>query len=393
MSDLGRITTNNLLWIYSLRRLPISSLSIDSKKFLVLDALMPGVHDIRARIGTFNNPWGATVPAWYAPPALTFIQDKLCDILDARAIELINTAKKQNKNLVINWSGGTDSTTVLVSFLKNVSKEDQHLITVCCNTTSVIEYLEFYLNYILPNNAIQIKTSNTLVVSTDYLDNNILIHGDPADCLFGPSTGMYTYFSTNGQHLEPWRKHSTKMIELMDQSLVKQGLDAPQTGAWWFDIMTRTLEESGQSDYISTVADWWWWTYFNFKWPFSCQRLLFLGLAFADCRGLPEHYQQSYAENTFFNTAKFQQWSFSNLKQLVGPNVFKTHKAEAKQYIYNFTKDSNIKNKIKKASQHPLSRKYKTSILGYDKDYVPVYNSPNTLLLIQTLLQRWKEQR
>jgi hypothetical protein len=387
-----RIQNNNAMFITQIRDAGFINLSSDSKKYLHLTEVMPGVHDIRARIGTFNNPWRGLVPEWYAIPSFNFINDKLSDILDARAIELLNVAKQENKSLVINWSGGTDSTTVLTSFLKNTTPSDQHLLTVCCNTTSIQEYLKFYLNHISPNNNIKIKTSNTLLITKEYLDNNIILHGDPADCLFGPSQYAYEYFSNNNQHLEPWSNHSNKMIELMDYMSFKNGVNIPDLGKWWFDIVTRTLEESGQSDYVSSVADWWWWTYYNFKWSFSCQRPLFFGLPNVDHEGLPVEYQQSFAKNTFYNTEKFQQWSFSNLKKLVGPNVAKSFKAEAKKYIYDFTKDESVYLKRKKASIYPTTiKKIRTTIIGYDNTYIPVYNNWKTKPIVQTILERWKE--
>jgi len=394
ITNLNRIKNNNIIFINQRLHL-FDNISNDFKNFLCVRDMVPGVHDIRARIGTFNNPWGATVKPWYAPPPFEFINDTLSDLFDARAIELINVAKQKNKQLVINWSGGIDSTSVLISFLKNTTPADQKLITVCCNTTSIKEYLNFYLKFISPNNNIQIKTSNTLVVSKEYLDKNIIIHGDPGDCIFGPSQFAYRYFSDNKQHLESWKKHSKKIIELLENSLKIKGHKNIDAGKWWFNIVTRTLEESGQSDYISSVSDLWWWTYYNFKWSFSCQRLLFFGLSNTDNIGLPIEYQQESADYTYFNTKKFQQWSYSNLKKLIGITVSKSIKAEAKKYIYEFTKDYEyVQTKVKTASAFPtILKKMRTSIYGYDENYLPIYHDWRATAILQSIVKKWREKR
>ena len=85
---------------------------------------------------------------------------------------------------------------------------------------------------------------------------------------------------------------------------------------------------------VDTIGDWWWWHYYNFKWEFSIWRYVFR----RKCNG---HEKESLSENdikqivdhTYFNTPKFQQWSYTNLKNHIQTDL-KSHKLQAKQYIY-----------------------------------------------------------
>lgn len=352
----------------------------------ILPALLLGVSDIRARSGKFTTPWNAPSNPFYSMPKFKFIDDTFSDLLDRRAIEIFSRAKNQNKRVALFWSGGIDSTCVLVSFLKNLSKTDCENFSIICNINSILENYDFYLRFI--SNKIHCMHYNQLDVNNDLLDKYILIHGDPGDCLFGPSISMYRYFIDRGEHLEPWRNHLNRMAELLDPT-PKHGIDAPGFGRWYVDKITRNLEESGQSDYISTIADWWWWTYYNFKWEFSCQRPFFYTKRNFD-KGISIDRLEEYSKNVFFNTEKFQQWTYSNLKNHVDKN-FTVHKKPAKDYIFEFTKDDVYKKNKIKTDANSGNFDYKINFrfpIVYDQNWVGYRldrRSENSRLLLKTI--------
>ena len=319
---------------------------IKKNKFAVAWVLIPrillGIHDTRPRRGTFNTPWNALSNPLYAMPELKFINDKMSDLLDERAMELYNEAKNSNKKLAVMWSGGIDSTAVLVSLLKNIPNNEHDMIEVIMTTSSIYENVNFYFKHI--SNKLKQKNYIDIKLDVDFLDQYILLHGDPADCLFGPnmpSSNNQTVknYESSGIHL---KLHSIHKINIKHPllSTYQLGFDFNQ---WYYDKINQTIQQAGQSDYVSTVADFWWWQYFNFKWEFSCQRPFFYMRSLQQDskrmpmykKSIPHGHQEQFAKNTFFNTDKFQQWSYTNLKNLI-PKDVSQHKIDLKKYVYEF---------------------------------------------------------
>jgi hypothetical protein len=297
--------------------------------------ILIGVQDLRARRGTFNTPWNAPSNPLYAMPELKFINDTLSDLMDERAMELYNEAKNSNKKLAVMWSGGIDSTAVLTSLLKNIPNNEHDMIEVIMTTSSIYENVEYWKKYI--NGKIKQSFYLDISLNTHFLDKYILLHGDPGDCLFGPSMPMYKDYFLKGLHKQP---HSIYKIKIKNYLTDDLAVDFNQ---WYYDKISQSIGEIEQQDYVSTVADFWWWTYFNFKWEFSCQRPFFYMRATSDKDGMllykkPISYehQQRFAKNTFFNTDKFQQWSYTNLKRLIPDNDQSQHKIDVKRYVYEF---------------------------------------------------------
>src|SRR6056300_1006790 len=141
--------------------------------------ILIGVHDLRSRKGTLDTPWNAPSNPLYAMPELKFINDTLPDLMDNRAVELYNEAKRTNKKLAVMWSGGIDSTGVLSAFLKNIPTIDHEMIEVVLTTLSIFENKEYWLKYI--NGKLKQRLYTSIQLDTDFLDQYLLIHGDPGD--------------------------------------------------------------------------------------------------------------------------------------------------------------------------------------------------------------------
>lgn len=394
-ATINRIKFNNFMNVSKLTPLLLRNMdkySPDAQKFLRLPSVIFGTHEVRARIGTFRTPWMAKVPEWYAPHPFTFTQESLSDIADKRAIELTNIAKQTKRKIIIMWSGGIDSTMMLTAFLKNISQADQELITIACTYQSIADNTDFYLRYLSKNKQIQFMNMTDLITNNECLDKFMVLHGDPADGLFGPSSGMYKYFLKQGQHIEPWKKHLPKMAQLIEPKLETDGFEHPGLGKWYCDIVSRTLEESGQSDYISTVADFWWWNYFNFKWHVVTMLPLFSTLLDEWGEGITEENQKFYAETAFFNSADFQHWSYTNLKELVGKDFHKTSKLKPREYIYEFDKNFQyFSRKRKTGVAAPTQKMQKGGIIGYDSQFKPInFGNQTVKQVLDVLLQKYQ---
>jgi hypothetical protein len=300
--------------------------------------IVMAVTDLRARSGEFETPWNAATDPLFKLPPLIHINDRLSDIVDQRAIELNQTAKDQNKHIMIMWSGGIDSTLVVSSFIKNLSAADLQNVTIVLTLNSIMENYNFYQTQIAGRvNCVSWLTVN---FTNEFLEKNIVLHGDPGDCLFGPSISMYKDLMPDCKHLESYKNHLTTIAKTIEERNKEAVLKFNVTGIgkWYADRITRNLEESAPAD-ITNVAEWWWWHYINFKWQYSIMRPIFRRKTDgSELSPTTRENIESYCQNSFFNTDRFQQWSYSNLPYHVG-NDQKNHKKQAKDYIYELDND------------------------------------------------------
>jgi len=395
---LNKLKNNQCMYLSQFQTLMLdewNTLSTDAQNYLLIPQILVGTRDFKARIGKFNDPWGSKISPLYAMPTLKFINDSLEDIANKRAIELIKKAKDTNRNIVVMWSGGIDSTFALTAILKNISEADQELLTVSLTTHSISDNPEFYFKFLSNNKKLRVINASNFSVNNDFLEKNLLLHGDPGDGVFGPSSIMYKFFSENQIHLEPWRKHLKTITQQFEPTIEKDMFVQPGIGVWFSNIITRTLEESGYADHVSTVADWYWWTYFNFKWAGICTYPLHNGIEGKEHQGITEENHKFYADNIFFHTPEFQYWSYSNLKELIGLDVFKTHKLKAREYIYEFDKNFQYFSRKRKTSTPPPNNKQlKSTLIAHDENFKPIYlNNPAKRFATTIVLQRYYESK
>jgi len=353
MSELiEKIKNSNSIYQIAFQDMPINN--IKAKNYISTCRLLMGTIDLRARSGTFTTPYRANLQPGYELFKLRYIDNSLSDLYDARALEIFNYAKKNNKKINICWSGGIDSTSVLTAFLKNLSKNDLEILNVLSTGSSIIENYDFYKNFI--SQKIKCSSINSIILNDDFLNKNILLTGDPADCIFGCSIGMYRDFINRQEHLQPWKNHYKKMIEKLDMIGKEFSPNTATFGSWYVKKISDNLEEVRQADYLNTIADWWWWAYFNFRWQCEVERM-FINLRPLNSReSISESNIKDFQKYTFFNTENFQLWSYSNIKKLITDDITQ-HKAAPKKYITEFTKNEIFqKNKVKVALPGPNHR-------------------------------------
>ena len=290
-----------------------------------------GLHDVRPRQGTFTNPWNAPGNPLFAAPPVRAVNDSLSDLLDRRAVELLSMPSR----IAVMWSGGIDSTCVLTSLIKNTSQSDQ--LVVYLNNNSINENPEFYKNFILDK--IECRDTNSLDIGDEFLNSHILLHGDPGDCIYGPSMPMYKHLQVDRRQLLPWRSNRNLIMEGIDNYRARPGRKnvwfVPGFANWYVNKVSDNIEEVGIYD-IDTIADWWWWHYFNLKWEFSILRPFYIPRK--DRRSAISHKSlQSYVATTFYNTEYFQNWSYTNLSRLCADPI--EHKIDAKQYIFELDRN------------------------------------------------------
>jgi hypothetical protein len=301
-----------------------------------------GVAELRARVGRFDIPWNPKT-AFPVPDLEQPFNKTLSEIYDQRAIEIYNRARVLNKRIVIMWSGGIDSTSMLCAFIKNLPSADLRSIIICATTESIVENPYFYETQI--RGQFEMLHWRDLDFSDEFLDQHILLHGDPGDCIFGPSTSKYQLLWENNQYLKPWKDSQPILYQLYHDP------KSSDFASWYVNKVSENLlelQEQGQYTNIKTISDWHWWNYYNLKWQGSMTRSLSNNKKNKKAK-ISQKNIQEFFDLTFFAGTDFQIWSYQNLSSLCN-NELRDHKSQPKDYIFAVDKNSDYQSTKRKVS-------------------------------------------
>lgn len=227
------------------------------------------------------------------------------EIMMGRGKEVLNLAKSAGKNLYVLWSGGVDSTAVVLSLLENASIDERNHIKILYTNSSVDEFPNFH-DYLLAIKNLERIRLNMLdfsrklgeITKTDYI-----VTGFPADQLFGSIINQTLPFA----HNEDWKTFikSKTAIEQFESAFSHYGLP------------------------VKTVSELTWFMNFTGKWDIVNHIL-------SSAYGLPHR-------NTinFFDTLEFQEWSVSNFDRLhkLSQKDTRYYKVELKTFINSLFRD------------------------------------------------------
>lgn len=269
------------------------------------------------RTGTLNRDLAviSKVPSDTAERDLNFNK-----ITNNRAKIILKKAEDENKDIKVSYSGGIDSTVVMVALIKNREVFPKVKITVVLSKESVKEYPKFYNKHIKDKFPLMWANNKNLdkVLAKKGKKDFLIVTGELGDQLFGSAL----MFRDNLK--DDLSKEWTKVF-------------TPRFVKYWKPL----VEQNPQKD--RSVANVLWWLNFTLKYQWVQLRM------FAMLGG------KVPLDNFihFFGGPRFQRWALATPMSVKFPDLKneKSYKDPAKQYIYNYTKDKNyLNNKTKKGS-------------------------------------------
>ena len=280
--------------------------------------------------------------SFFPLPNMRVYTTTYAELCDDRAQQLLGRAERLGVPLCAMWSGGIDSTCLLVSLIKNATPAQRERIVVLLSDDSIDEYPAFYEKHIRG------KLTRASAGLLPYLlgSKNMIVNGELNDQLFG-SDIIAKVIALFGADV-PSQPYSNKMLE----EFFTHALGGNRRLAELYVKLFERLRAAAPVP-IKTNHEVFWWINFVMKWQAVYMRVL----SFAAERNASlitgEWVRQYYAP--FYNTAGFQLWSMnSNLEQRV-KNGWRSYKWPAKEVIYEFTKDAEYRdNKLKRGSLHYL---------------------------------------
>ncbi len=322
---------------------PSGARAADVEKFSAFSKIFKSRITFVDRSGTIATP--VHTRSLFPIPALRPLTKTFEEVCNERAKELLRRAEKSGIPLYAFWSGGIDSTLVLVSLLKNATSEQKKNIVVLMSENSIAENPKFYQNHIHA----QLRRDSSVMFYYLLGGNYLIVSGEHNDQLFGAETfgGLIERFGTKMLH-EPYDRN--KFIAFYTE---KTG--DPAMATFYVGLFER-LKAVAPRDIVSN-QDVVWWFSFAVKW----QSVYFRTLAYTapgNVKRVTQTYLKEHYE-PFFNTEDFQLWSMNNPDKKI-KDTWNTYKWPCKDIIYNYTKDAEYRDtKTKKPSLHALITRQK----------------------------------
>jgi len=265
-------------------------------------------------------------------PAMRPFAKPYVDICNDRAQAILKRAEKADASLYAFWSGGIDSTLMLVSLIKNAMPAQLERVVVLLDEASIDEYPAFYRDHIRG----KLKRESSTLFPYLLGGKNIIVTGEHNDQLMGSDVvaKLISKFGAEVVHAPCNRK---LLIAFFAEKM------GEANAAFYADLFEKLTAAAPIP--IKTNAELFWWINFALKWQSVYMRVL----SYAASNDLTRDYLKS-CYVVFYNTEEFQLWSMNNLDKKIKA-TWKTYKWPAKDIIYEFTNDADYRdNKIKRGS-------------------------------------------
>lgn len=296
-------------------------------------------HIFSRNITTIDRTYNVSIPLkttilpHLKMPQFTKFSKTFEEICDDRAKFLLEKAKKDNRKIAVMYSGGVDSTLILVSFLKNATKEELKNIVVLLSNASIKENINFYYDFVIKN-----FTCVSSFRFPYFLGNDkyLMVSGENADQLFGSQVNdSYTRNNPHSDLFRPIGEVKDKVIDWFERKIEddynkKYAEDI-------FDLFQRIVDNAPIS--LENTYKFFWWINFATKWQSVYVRVLAYAV---NKKGIK--IEENYT--TFYSPLEFQLWAMNNTDSFVKEEPG-TSKYIPKKIICDFTKDYSYMKKPK----------------------------------------------
>lgn len=249
--------------------------------------------------------------------------ESLSNLMDKRACEFLG------KSITVQWSGGVDSTSLLLALIKNgVSKED---LIIRYDINSQEEY-PLLCDWLIKNKYQMVPVKQSWHKALSTTDTDIIINGWCADQLFG---SVFFYSCPE--------LYSVDLNTLLDKVTIENISLTQKNKEKAINVFKRYGKEFFDID-ISTAADLGWFINFTLKWTYVSlfNEMYLIGT------------KNQFNTHPFYNTSYFQSWALSNFPTINNVNIYSSprdYKRDLKEYCNEIFPDPEyLNNKCKKPS-------------------------------------------
>lgn len=309
----------------------------------------------------WTTPWPQEIIPKYAMPdpdpdfKLTFEE---CS--DLKALDIKRRIHETDEKFAILWSGGLDSTPMVVALIRNLSDEELKNVSICTSMTAVVENPTFWKNHIYG----KFNIIETAHAKYDWLILNgyTPVTADDGDCIFGTAIGLGLYtnwesYARKADLSDDSFAHIRSIIPRFNDSEVHYSqfkdllisyFNIPPNQAFPIAGQANPNTDFGRTLYnkfdlncrtapieIRSLHDFFWWMIFNVK----CLNCSVRNSIYFNNNVNPG--QAIMAQENWYNDELFQKWSMNNNNngQKIGGSS-STYKQAARDYIFKLDKNS-----------------------------------------------------
>lgn len=287
---------------------------------------------------------------------LTDQKETYANLMRKRAAEILAQGEREKRPLGIMWSGGIDSTALLIALLEvetdpGLRREKMHIFL---SPESIQEFPQFYKAHISG----KFKIIPSYYFYDHFAGEHIMVTGEGNDQLFGSDLNVSASNQLGPDFIkQPFTRDALANL-LACYKMEPVALER------FTELFVKLADRCPSG--IETMFDFLWWLNFTCKWQSVYTRMLGY-ISPSQRSGLSRDFVSRYY-SCFFFTEEFENWSIWNKHLKIGSD-WRTYKLEAKKYILDFTGNQDyFENKVKMGS---LSRilKLQRPIMGIDSEY------------------------
>ncbi len=240
------------------------------------------------------------------------------------------------------YSGGIDSTCVVVSLLKHATPEQKKHIVILLSQDSITENPRFYDEHLKSN----FRLESSIGFAKHLGGEVILLSAELNDQLLGANAVRDVIINYGSTFIHaPYDRE--RIVAFYSRCLGGNTSEARH-----FVSLFEGLRDTASIP-IQTNLDFLWWINFTTKWQACLLYVLLFTPPENTARITPDYLRDRFI--SFFNTDDFQLWSMNNLDKRI-KDTWKTYKWVAKDVIYAFNKDTEYRDhKMKRGSLGALT--------------------------------------
>jgi hypothetical protein len=256
------------------------------------------------------------------------------------------------------YSGGIDSTCVLVAFMKILDAQElKQRVEVALSIDSINENPNFFYDHI--RSKCNMMSSENM---SSFFDGScIFVNGEPNDQLFGNNVvaGIYRF----GDYSQIHQPYSRNFITGWMQ---RRGMTEAHAD-YWYDLLDHHIRHQAPGE-VQTNFHFFWWENFCFKWQNVYFRM-FESVNSASRGMIDTNFLNRYY-HPFFCSTDFQKWSMLN-HHLKIEKDWSSYKTECKKFIFDYNGDQDyLDHKIKVPSLFQLTdAKKETAAVAMTDDF------------------------
>jgi len=288
--------------------------------------------DIIDRSGNTNYPFKVHIRNTWKTPDVSLKKINLESACNSRVEEIIDTLAAPYN---LYWSGGIDSTLMVISFLKRINHKD---VNICLTNSSIEENRFFYENFIKKNNHCFVDIQKHIPAGTN-------ITAECGDSIWAALDHSFFFSDTKEYVFKNWQEY----FELKNKD--------PNFLEFAFNFMKQSQRP------ITTLLEARWWFYFLCKHQSKATNLLI------------RHHHLDIEWISFYESGDIETWSWFNIENIIKGHNWLTYKFPAKEIIYNFDKNLDYYNN--KTKGYSMGLHNPNNYFNLDLFYQPLFITDN----------------